>query len=472
MSDITFRPAWRKADAELERDAKTFWQSGPGLLSARAADERIHELCALAYRDGCPVGVSTATIEFVPRFRSHMAVYRCAVAGGLRHQPLSWTITDYSREVLEQWSLENPDEKVMGLMAVIQSKVLVTRYPQVFGVVNMTFTGFTPSGFPIRVAWFKHATIPTDWPPRPLAPEQQAQTKPETVGDNSAPKGILWIASYPKSGNTWTRSFLHNLLNILEKDDATPQDINAMNEFTTWDISVAPYEKHLGRPVTECTRAEVAAVRPKVQADIAENTDGLAIIKTHHALVMDRGFSTINFDVTSGAIYIVRNPLDVAISFAHHMGTTVDAAIEDMETADLETAIGETSVYEVYGSWSQHVESWTLKTDRTIYVMRYEDMLADPFKVFGGLARHLLRRPSDEQLQTAIERSSFENLRKQEAESGFKEKPDEAERFFREGKSGQWREGLDRRQIRKIVKRHHVQMARFGYLTDELKHLV
>jgi hypothetical protein len=124
-------------------------------------------LCAIAYRDGLPVGVSTATIEFIDRFRSNMAVYRCAVATEFGHQPLSWRITDYSREVLERWSLENPNEKVMGLMAVIQSKVLVRRYPQVFGPVNMTFVGFSPSGFPIRVAWFKHATISTDWPPRP-----------------------------------------------------------------------------------------------------------------------------------------------------------------------------------------------------------------------------------------------------------------------------------------------------------------
>jgi hypothetical protein len=194
-------------------------------------------------------------------------------------------------------------------------------------------------------------------------------------------------------------------------------------------------------------------------------------VKTHHALVMDRGVRTINIEVTSGAIYIVRNPLDVAISFAHHMGSTVDAAIEEMSTANLETGISDRSVYEVYGSWSQHVESWTRKSHRTIYVMRYENMLADPMRVFGGLARHLLLRPTDDQLRIAVERSSFENLKKQEVESGFREKPEKAEHFFREGKAGQWREQLSRRQVRRIVQDHHIQMKRFGYLTDELKYL-
>lgn len=283
--------------------------------------------------------------------------------------------------------------------------------------------------------------------------------------------GILWLASYPKSGNTWTRNFLHNLLNILEGKGDDPQDINAMNEFTFWEISAKAYEKHLEKPVTEATRAEIAAVRPKVQELIAEHTDGLAMIKTHHALVTDRGVPTINFAVTSGAVYIVRNPLDVSISLAHHISGTIDDAIDMMATKGLETAISEKNVHEIYGSWSQHVHSWTHRTHRTIYVMRYENMLADPFRIFGNLAKHLLLRPKDEQLRLAIERSSFENLQKQESESGFKEKPDKAERFFREGKSGQWREKLSRRQVRQIVQAHHTQMERFGYLTDELRHL-
>jgi len=168
MSGITFRAAWRKADSEIERDAKEFWRGG-GVRLPRDVnpDERARELCAIAYHDDRTVGVSTATIELVQQFRCRMAVYRCAVTLGLRHTPLSWQITEYSQQVLQQWSLENPHENVMGLMAIIQSRELVTRYPQVFAPANMVFTGFNRSGFPIRVAWFKHATIPTEWPPRP-----------------------------------------------------------------------------------------------------------------------------------------------------------------------------------------------------------------------------------------------------------------------------------------------------------------
>jgi hypothetical protein len=297
-----------------------------------------------------------------------------------------------------------------------------------------------------------------------------AQPPAEPQG-RPAPKGILWLASYPKSGNTWTRTFLHNLLKILEGEEDA-QDINEMNEFTTWEISARAYEEHLGKPPKDCDREEIAKIRPKVQEEIAERTDGLALIKTHHALVMDRGVPTINFAVSSGAVYILRNPLDVAISFSHHMSSTVDHAIDEMAMVGLETAVTDKSVYEIYGSWSQHVESWTHKPHRTIYVMRYEDMIANPFRAFGGLARHLLLRPTAEQLGKAIERASFKNLQDQESKGGFREKPEKAEKFFRSGKTGEWREKLNRRQVRRIVQAHHVQMRRFGYITDEVSHLV
>ncbi len=312
----------------------------------------------------------------------------------------------------------------------------------------------------------------------PLVKDVFVTAQPSTGSDAAAPaltdmQGILWLASYPKSGNTWTRNFLHNLLNILEGLDDEEHDINRMNELTFWEISPWPYEFLTGKKVTELTLEEIAEIRPRVQEWIAKRLDGISLIKTHHCLVMDQGISVINFAVTVGAVYIVRNPLDVAISFASHMGRTIDETIQVMAAVDMKTPVSEKNVYEIYGSWSQHVATWTHKPHRAIYVMRYEDMLKNPMHIFGGLARHLLLKPRPDQLRLAIERSSFDKLQKQEEEKGgFKEKPEAAERFFRSGKSGEWRKTLSPRQVREIVRVHHAQMARFGYLTDELKHLV
>jgi hypothetical protein len=224
------------------------------------------------------------------------------------------------------------------------------------------------------------------------------------------------------------------------------------------------FKKILGFAPTEEHPDQIAAARARTQEHIADAVEGLIFLKTHQALVKDRGHVTINFSVTAGAIYIIRNPLDVAISYSHHLDQSIDDTIAYMNLQNAETGTTEKQVYEVYGSWSQHVLSWTRKPHPAIYVMRYEDMLAEPQKTFGALARHLLFKPSDEQLADAVDRSSFERLREQEEKVGFRERPEKAERFFREGRAGQWKDVLTPEQINRIVDAHGEQMQRFGYL--------
>ncbi len=277
--------------------------------------------------------------------------------------------------------------------------------------------------------------------------------------------GIVWLVSYPKSGNTWTRAFLSNLVTIMagERDEL---DINSINRFSFGENFTQFYRELLGFEPKHDDHHKVAAGRHRVQQAIADGFDGMIFCKTHNALVVDRGHSIINFAVTSGAIYIVRNPLDVVISLAHHMNQTIDQAIATMATADVETPIDKGRVHEVWGSWSQHVESWTRKPHPAIYAMRFEDMLATPEATFGGLARHLLLNPSPAELALAIDRSSFDNLQSREEQEGFQEKPAHADRFFREGRAGQWRDVLTADQVDAITSTHRKQMERFGYVPE------
>lgn len=245
---------------------------------------------------------------------------------------------------------------------------------------------------------------------------------------NQPDSGIVWLASYPKSGNTWTRAFLSNLATIL----AGEQDalhVNAIR-FSLGENFISLYKQVCGFEPKPDDYRKVAEHRHRVHEVIADQFEGLIFCKTHNALVVDRGQPIINFAVTSGAIYIVRNPLDVVISLSHHINKPLDETIRVMATRDVETPINETRVHGVWGSWSQHVDSWTRKPHRAIYVMRYEDMLNEPGKTFGALARHLLLNPTAAELDLAIMRSSFESLRDQEGEEGFREKPAHAERFF------------------------------------------
>src|ERR1700739_3434979 len=132
--------------------------------------------------------------------------------------------------------------------------------------------------------------------------------------------GIVWLASYPKSGNTWTRVFLHNLVNVTSGHKAEGQRINELHQFSMGVAAKAPFEAILGFAPTDDHRAEIAAARAQVQTNVADAIEGIAFVKTHQALVIDRGHPTINFSVTAGAIYIVRNPPDVPTSSRNHRG--------------------------------------------------------------------------------------------------------------------------------------------------------
>ena len=271
---------------------------------------------------------------------------------------------------------------------------------------------------------------------------------------------IIWLASYPKSGNTWLRAFLHNLLRNPEEG----YDINKLDDFTLGESAYGWYRHFDERPLEAYTEAEVAALRPKVHRHLTTLFPDSIFAKTHCAVMEDHGFPTVTFDVTAGAIYVVRNPLDVAISYSHHLGASIDDIIGYMAKARAQVPASNNHVHELLGSWSEHVESWTSKPSAALHVIRYEDMLMKPQTAFSGIVRFLGLKPPRQRLERAIARSSFRVLQVQERRHGFKEKGEFADRFFREGKAGQWRKLLTPEQIDRVVSAHAEQMKRFGYL--------
>jgi Sulfotransferase domain len=279
------------------------------------------------------------------------------------------------------------------------------------------------------------------------------------------PKGIIWIASYPRSGNTWTRAFINGLFNIMRDPAYADVDINRIEEFSAAESTAALYLPHLGKPAFRATPAEIAAARPKVQADIVARAGRPIFVKTHNANLLDHGVPLINMAISAGGIYVVRNPLDVAISFAHFRGISIDQVIDDMATPGFGTGTDRDNVRVITGSWSEHVQSWTGRPHPAVLTVRYEDMIDKPDDTFAGVARHLLLAPSDEQLQRAIGMAGFDRLRDKEAVSGFVEKPNTStDLFFREGRAGQWRERLNPEQVERVVAAHRPVMERFGYL--------
>ncbi len=272
---------------------------------------------------------------------------------------------------------------------------------------------------------------------------------------------IVWLASYPKSGNTWMRAFLHNLLRNPDK----PADINDFNKFCLGEDLSTYYNHFDPRPCNEMSPKELAALRPKVHQLLTEAYPDSVFVKTHNYLGEWEGQPLVNMECTAGAIYIVRNPLDVAISSAHHFGVTMDEAIARMASPGNGSATTDIHVRQVFSTWSNHVQSWTQNPMSGLHVVRYEDILRQPFKTFAKVAKFLGLAPPRERLQRAVVNSSFRVLRKQEDEHGFVERSQHA-RFFRVGQAGQWRKVLSPEQVAAVVSAHREQMARFRYVPE------
>ena len=209
---------------------------------------------------------------------------------------------------------------------------------------------------------------------------------------------------------------------------------------------------------------EIARLRPQVHARIAARHAATTFVKTHNRGGRHDGHPLHNMDVTSAAIYVVRNPLDVALSVRDHFGIGLYEAIATMASTDAGTANDALHVSQVLGSWSGHVASWSDLPWPGLLVVRYEDLLDRPAKTFGKVAR-LLNLPVDRgRLERAIKFSSFGTLSAMERRHGFVEASGKGGAFFRKGRSNQWREGLSREQVASIVGSHREQMARFKYL--------
>ncbi|HVT24794.1 MAG TPA: hypothetical protein VHD95_09220 [Rhizomicrobium sp.] len=165
---VDCRAAWRLKDSRIEGDALKFWEANGMLPPNAAVEDRLAQICAGAYDGDEMVAVATAAIREVDFLRSKLAMFRCSVSRTSRLKRISTTISLFSFDLLEQWSKENPEEQVMGIGAVIQSRGLVEHDNHaVWPDTKLTFVGYTKEGYQFRVRWFAHGTIPRLWPGDP-----------------------------------------------------------------------------------------------------------------------------------------------------------------------------------------------------------------------------------------------------------------------------------------------------------------
>ncbi|MGH8146631.1 MAG: sulfotransferase domain-containing protein [Rhodanobacteraceae bacterium] len=274
---------------------------------------------------------------------------------------------------------------------------------------------------------------------------------------------IVWLASYPKSGNTWLRAFLANLI----ANRVTPLAPDELRDHGDAEALAGRYIELAGCSNLDLGPQELAALRMDVHVLIAQRAQGTRLVKTHNFCGSFEGHALINWQVTAGAIYVVRNPLDVAVSMTHHFGLTLEEAIERLGDDRVASANDELFVSHFIGSWSTHVKSWADAAERApgkVIVLRYEDLLDKPAKHFAKAAKLIGLGQDKARIERAVKHTSFQTLATLEKKHGFVEAVDEKTRFFFKGRANQWREALSREQVQRIVDDHREQMQRFKYV--------
>ena len=278
--------------------------------------------------------------------------------------------------------------------------------------------------------------------------------------------GIVWLASYPKSGNTWFRIFLTNLL----RNSDTPASINAL-ESTPIASARAIFDQNIGFEASDLSADEIDRLRPELYCHLAEHLEEPLFMKIHDAYTLTNSdIPLIPAAATAGAIYFIRNPLDVAVSFAHHEDCDYDTAITDMANSAF-TFCGKPSrlhnqLRQKLLTWSDHVLTWADAAPFPVCLLRYEDMKAQPLETFTHAVRFAGLDHSEAQIEKALHFSAFDILQQQEETDNFRERSAASSRFFRKGESGSWREELNKEQVQRIVNDHREVMQRFGYLDE------
>jgi hypothetical protein len=271
-------------------------------------------------------------------------------------------------------------------------------------------------------------------------------------------RSIVWLASYPKSGNTWMRVFLANYIANTSK----PLKINEVPKLGNGDSGPELYRAVGGPNVDTMDMATTLSLRDRVLQKIVSNNADVNFVKTHNICGSAYKVNLIPPQLTRQAIYILRNPLDMLVSFSRHFGISHEQAADALAREDHVNLPNETTTFQFLSSWSEHVESWA-RAPFPVHMVRYEDLIAEPEKYFGGVLKAIGIPVEKERLAKAVKFSDFKELSRQESVAGFVEKSKKSEKFFAKGQAGQWKSDLDPELVSRVRRQHKRVMKKYGY---------
>ena len=278
---------------------------------------------------------------------------------------------------------------------------------------------------------------------------------------------IIWLASYPKSGNTLVRSMLTSLIysedgnfnfNLLKKIDQYPR------------------KKHFKGLTDKFNNLFELSKFWTISQDKLNLDKKIKFLKTHHLRCGIGNYTFTNSKNTIGTIYIVRDPRDVIISFAKHHCLSIEEAKYTMfDSTAYEFPEREKNpdlaLQTLIGSWSDHYNSWT-KNNKNLLFIKYENLIKNKKTEFSRIIKFVnnyIKIPiSETKINNCINSTAFESMKKNEEKGLFEEnsfdKNGKKIKFFNYGKEGNWKSVLSKELVSSIEKKFQKEMKELGYI--------
>ncbi len=268
---------------------------------------------------------------------------------------------------------------------------------------------------------------------------------------------IIWLASYPKNGNTWLRSLISAYYYTNDGFFLGDQQLKNISQFPVKE-NFDSFKYDLKKP-GDTIRLLIAA-QEKINSD-----KKVRFFKTHNALVKIGQNDFTNQKNTLGGIYIVRDPRNVLDSMSRHFQINHDKTLNIMQdensfTYDFKKK-NDYSDYQFISSWEKNYQSWKNNKLIPVKFLRYEDLLKETFFVFKEIIEFINKLTNNksgfsrEKAKNAVKSTSFENLKKIENTKGFSEFIISREKekkipFFHLGPKNNWQKNFDTKFIKKL----------------------
>ena len=276
---------------------------------------------------------------------------------------------------------------------------------------------------------------------------------------------IIWIASYPKSGNTWVRSIISSYF----FSETGNFDFSLLK-----NISLYPSPKYFKNKINN--PGEVSYFWEESQKEIIQKQKEI-FLKTHNALVAINNKNFTSEKTSLGAIYIVRDPRNILSSLKNHYDfKDFHETLEFMKNKkkyiwDVRRK-NDFSGFQFLGSWSDHYKSWTQNKNFKTLLVKYEDLEKDCYLTSHKLIEFILllkgqkNMVDENKLFKSIETTKFDILRKKEIASGFDESikiNDKKKSFFFQGPENKWQKNLPKEILFKAEREFSDDLNYFNY---------